>query len=61
MIDDSINIRGLKRVAADFAGEVEPPKYAPGTGKKIAVLGGGPGRTQCSLLSAAYGTSDNGI
>ncbi len=29
MIDDSINIRGLKRVAADFAGEVEPPKCAP--------------------------------
>ena len=49
MIDDSINIRGLKRVAADFAGEVEPPKCAPGTGKKIAVLGGGPGG-----LSAAY-------
>ena len=49
MIDDSINIRGLKRVAADFAGEVEPPKCAPSTGKKIAVLGGGPGG-----LSAAY-------
>ena len=49
MVDDSINIRGLKRVAADFAGEVEPPKCAPGTGKKIAVLGGGPGG-----LSAAY-------
>lgn len=49
MIDDSINIRGLKRVAADFAGEVEPPQCAPSTGKKIAVLGGGPGG-----LSAAY-------
>ena len=30
-------------------GEVEPPKCAPSTGKKIAVLGGGPGG-----LSAAY-------
>ena len=49
MIDDSINIRGLKRVAADFAGEVEPPVCAPSTGKKIAVVGGGPGG-----LSAAY-------
>ena len=49
MVDDSVNIRGLKRVAADFAGEVEPPKCAPSTGKKIAVLGGGPGG-----LSAAY-------
>jgi hypothetical protein len=49
MVDDSINIRGLKRVAADFAGEVDPPKCAPSTGKKIAILGGGPGG-----LSAAY-------
>lgn len=49
MVDDSVNIRGLKRVAADFAGGVEPPKCAPSTGKKIAVLGGGPGG-----LSAAY-------
>ena len=49
MVDDSVNIRGLKRVAADFAVEVEPPKCAPSTGKKIAVLGGGPGG-----LSAAY-------
>ena len=48
-MDDSVNIRGLKRVAADFAGEVEPPKCASSTGKKIAVLGGGPGG-----LSAAY-------
>ncbi len=49
MVDDSVNIRGLKRVAADFAGEVEPPKCAKSTGKRIAVLGGGPGG-----LSAAY-------
>lgn len=49
MMDDAINIRGLKRVAADFAGEVDPPACAPSTGKKIAVLGGGPGG-----LSAAY-------
>lgn len=49
MMDDAVNIRGLKRVAADFAGEVEPPKCAPSTGKKVAILGGGPGG-----LSAAY-------
>ncbi len=49
MIDDAVNIRGLKRVAADFAGEVEPPVCAPSTGKKVAILGGGPGG-----LSAAY-------
>ena len=49
MVDDAINIRGLKRVAADFAGVVEPPVCAPSTGKKVAILGGGPGG-----LSAAY-------
>ena len=49
MVDDAINIRGLKRFAADFAGVVEPPKCAPSTGKKIAIIGGGPGG-----LSAAY-------
>lgn len=49
MMDDSVNIRGLKRVAADFAGEVDPPERAHSTGKRIAILGGGPGG-----LSAAY-------
>lgn len=50
MVDDAINIRGLKRVAADYAGEVDPPACAESTGKKIAVLGGGP----CGLSAAYY-------
>lgn len=49
MIDDAINIRGLKRFAVDHAGEVPAPANMPATGKKIAVIGGGP-----SGLSAAY-------
>ncbi len=49
LVDDAINIRGLKRVAADFAGKVPPPPCAPSTGKRVAVVGGGPGG-----LSAAY-------
>lgn len=49
MVDDAVNIRGLKRMAADYAGEVDPPACAPSTGKRIAVVGGGPGG-----LSAAY-------
>ncbi|SHJ86725.1 NAD(P)-binding protein [Hespellia stercorisuis] len=49
MIDEAINIRGLKRTAADFAGNVEQPQCAPDTGKKIAIVGGGPGG-----LSTAY-------
>ena len=43
MIDDSVNIRGLKRVAADFAGKVPPPPCSEETGKKVAIVGGGPG------------------
>jgi NADPH-dependent glutamate synthase beta subunit-like oxidoreductase len=49
MIDDSINIRGLKRYAVDHAGNVEVPKCSEATGKTVAVIGGGPGG-----LSAAY-------
>ena len=51
MIDSSVNIRGLKRMAVDQAraNTVPVPEKAPATGKKIAVVGGGPGG-----LSAAY-------
>ncbi|RGC51468.1 MULTISPECIES: NAD(P)-binding protein [Erysipelotrichaceae] len=49
MLDDSINIRGLKRYAVEQAGAVPAKENAPSTGKKIAIVGGGPGG-----LSAAY-------
>ena len=49
MVDDAINIRGLKRAAVDRAGEVPQPVPAPSTAKRVAVVGGGP-----SGLSAAY-------
>ncbi len=49
MIDDAINIRGLKRYAVDHAGDVPNPQNAQPTGKTVAVIGGGPGG-----LSAAY-------
>ena len=49
MVDDPINIRGLKRYAVDQAGAVPQPNCAESTGKKVAVIGGGPGG-----LSAAY-------
>ena len=49
MIDDAINIRAIKRYAVDNAGIVPTPKPAEPTGKKVAVIGGGPGG-----LSAAY-------
>jgi NADPH-dependent glutamate synthase beta subunit-like oxidoreductase len=48
-IDDAVNIRGLKRFAVDNTGDVPPHAKAAPTGKKVAVLGGGP-----SGLTAAY-------
>ncbi len=51
MIDSPINIRGLKRMAVDNAraNTVPVPEKAESTGKKVAIVGGGPGG-----LSAAY-------
>lgn len=49
MLDDSINIRGLKRFAVDEAGHVPSEPCARKSGKRIAIVGGGPGG-----LSASY-------
>lgn len=49
MIDGAINIRGLKRYAVEHEGDITVPKRAELTGKKVAVIGGGP-----AGLSAAY-------
>lgn len=51
MIDDAVNIRGIKRYAVDNApaGKVPVPACAESTGKRIAIVGGGP-----SGLTAAY-------
>ena len=49
LVDAPINIRGLKRYAVDNCGDVPVPEKMDDTGKKIAIIGGGP-----SGLSAAY-------
>ena len=49
MVDDAINIRGLKRFAYENAGPVPMMGCAESTGKKVAVVGGGP-----SGLTTAY-------
>ncbi len=49
MVDDAVNICGIKRYAVDHAGKIPTPKKADSTGKKVAVIGGGPGG-----LTAAY-------
>ncbi len=55
MIDDAINIRGLKRFAVDHAGDVPNRACAPSTGKKVAVIGGGPERPELRVLSGSDG------
>jgi len=49
IIDAPVNICGLKKMAVDNAGIVPVPECEPDTGKKVAIIGGGPGG-----LSAAY-------
>jgi len=49
ILDEAVNIRAIKRSAVECAGEVPPEKCAAPTGKKVAVIGGGP-----AGLSAAY-------
>ncbi|MDO4529382.1 MAG: NADH-ubiquinone oxidoreductase-F iron-sulfur binding region domain-containing protein, partial [Lachnospiraceae bacterium] len=51
MIDDAINIRGLKRYIVDNASadSISTPPCNPSTGKRVAVVGSGP-----SGLTAAY-------
>lgn len=49
LVDDAINICGIKRYAADHAKPYAPAQNLAPTGKKIAIVGGGP-----AGLSAAY-------
>ncbi len=49
LIDAPVNIRGLKRYAVDHCGKVPVPRPMDETGKKVAIIGGGP-----SGLTAAY-------
>ena len=49
IIDAPVNIRGLKKMAVDNSGIVPVPECEAPTGKKVAIIRGGPGG-----LSAAY-------
>ena len=55
MIDDAINIRGLKRYAVDHAGDVPNPPNAPSTGKRVAIIGGGPSGLSCAYYLTLMG------
>lgn len=41
LIDAPVNIRGLKKMAVDNAGDVPVPACNEPTGKKVAIIGGG--------------------
>ena len=57
MLDAPLNIRGIKKFAVDqiAADKVATPKANPSTGKKIAVIGGGPSGLTCAYFLALMG------
>ena len=50
MVDDAVNICGIKHYAVTHALHVAPVANQPSTGKRIAIIGGGP----CGLSCAFY-------
>ena len=58
-VDDPIAIRELKRFVADYevrtGDRVDPPKPKEDTGKKVAVVGGGPSGLTCAYFLALKG------
>lgn len=57
MIDAPLNIRAIKQHAVLSAGEVEPPQKCESSGKKVAIIGGGPSGLTCAYYAALMGHS----
>lgn len=57
LIDAPINIRGIKKFAVDqlAADQVPTPAPAASTGKKVAIVGGGPSGLTCAYFCALMG------
>lgn len=57
LIDAPLNIRGIKKFAVDqlAADQVETPAPAASTGKKVAIVGGGPSGLTCAYFCALMG------
>lgn len=55
LLDAPVNIRGLKRAAVEGAGVVPAPECAPSTGKRVAIVGGGPSGLSCAYYLQLMG------
>ncbi|MCH4120029.1 MAG: NAD(P)-binding protein [Atopobiaceae bacterium] len=55
MVDDPMNIRGLKRYAVDHMETDYRPNMAEKTGKRVAVVGGGPAGLSCAYYLSVMG------
>lgn len=55
LLDAPVNIRGIKRSAVDNAGFVPAPERMAPTGKKVAVVGGGPSGLSCAYFLQLMG------
>ena len=59
LVDAPVNIRGIKRYAVDHApaDRVPTPRAAAATGRRVAVVGGGPSGLTCAYFLALMGHS----
>ena len=55
MVDAPLNIRSIKRYAVDHSSNVPQPPCAPSTGKRVAVVGAGPGGLTTAYYLALMG------
>ena len=55
MVDDAVNICGIKHFAVTHAMHVAPIANQPSTGKRIAIVGGGPGGLSCAFYLQLMG------
>ena len=55
MVDDAVNIRGIKRYAVDHATGPRATDRGPATGKRIAIVGAGPSGLTCGYYLARMG------
>ena len=55
MVDDAVNIRGIKRYAVDHARAPRACDRGPATGKRVAIVGAGPSGLTCGYFLARMG------